>query len=259
METIDLNITDMRAELLFNRPEVLNAANNQWVEDLHAALDELEAADRLRVVIVSGRGRAFCTGIDLQALSSGEIQIGWFRRWEDAMRRLEVLQPVTIARVQGYALGGGLQVALACDLRIAGEDAQFGLPAVLEALIPGTGTYRLPRFIGLGRARRMIVTGETVGAQEALEIGLADWVVPAQELIPQTERIAQGVMEGSRTAQYLSKRLAAISFETGLNSFCNLYLDYQAQALASEDHREAMERLREKRRKKLSERPTAIT
>jgi enoyl-CoA hydratase len=169
------------------------------------------------------------------------------------MRRLEMLQPVTIARVHGYALGGGLQVALACDLRVAGEDAQFGLPAVLEALIPGTGTYRLPRFIGLGRARRMIITGETVGAQEALEIGLADWVVPADRLVEQTERIAQGVMQGSRTAQYLSKRLAAISFETALNPFCDLYIDYQAQALASDDHREAMELLREERRKKLSE------
>src|SRR5204863_111374 len=124
---------------------------------------------------------------------------------------------VTIARVHGYALGGGLQVALACDLRVAADDAQFGLPAVLEALIPGTGTYRLPRFIGLGRARRMIITGETVGAQEALEIGLVDWVVSPEELVEKTERIAQGVMEGSRTAQTLAKRLANLSFETPIN------------------------------------------
>ena len=164
---------------------VLNAANCQWIDDLHAALDELEAAERLRVVIISGRGRAFSTGIDLKALSNGEIQIGWFRLWEEAMRRIEKLQAVTIARVNGYALGGGLQVCLACDLRVASEDAQFGLPAVLEALIPGTGTYRLPRFVGLGRARRMILTGETVGALEALEIGLADWVVPAAQLVEQ--------------------------------------------------------------------------
>src|SRR5436309_2635270 len=205
METIDLEISGARAEILLNRPEVLNAANNQWMEDLHAILDEVENAAGLRVVIVSGRGRAFSTGIDLKALSAGEIQIGWFRQWEEAMRRIEMLQPVTIARVQGYALGGGLQVALACDLRVVSEDAQFGLPAVLEALIPGTGTYRLPRFIGLGRARRMIITGETVGALEALEIGLVDWVVPAEELVEKTERIAQGVMEGSRTAQTLAK------------------------------------------------------
>src|SRR5205085_2555924 len=170
---------------------------------------------------------------------------------EEAMRRIEMLQPVTIARVQGYALGGGLQVALACDLRVVSEDAQFGLPAVLEALIPGTGTYRLPRFIGLGRARRMILTGETVGAQEALEIGLADWVVPAAQLVEQTERIAQGVLEGSRTAQFLSKRLANMSFEMPINAFCDLYVDYQAQAMQSADHEAAMERQRRRYLRKL--------
>jgi enoyl-CoA hydratase/carnithine racemase len=252
METIDLELNETRAEVNFNRPEVLNAANCQWMDDLHAVLDELEAADRLRLVIFSGRGRAFSTGIDLKALSRGEIQIGWFRLWEEAMRRIEMLQAVTIARVNGYALGGGLQVCLACDLRVASEEAQFGLPAVLDALIPGTGTYRLPRFIGLGRARRMILTGETVGALEALEIGLADWVVPAAQLVEQTERIAQGVLEGSRTAQYLSKRLATTSFETPLNTFSDLYVEYQAQAMRSEDHRLAMERLRARYEKKVS-------
>jgi enoyl-CoA hydratase len=252
METIDLEMSGTRAEIIFNRPEILNAANNQWMDDLHAVLDEVEAAVGLRVVIFSGRGRAFSTGIDLKALSQGEIQIGWFKLWEEAMRRIEMLQPVSIARVHGYALGGGLQVALACDLRVASEDAQFGLPAVLEALIPGTGTYRLPRFIGLGRARRMILTGETVGAQEALEIGLADWVVPATQLVEQTERIAQGVMEGSRTAQCLSKRLATMSFEMPINTFSELYLEYQGQAMQSEDHRIAMESLRNKYAKKLS-------
>jgi enoyl-CoA hydratase len=246
METIDLSIHETTAEILFRRPEILNAVNCEMLEDLHSALDEVERADSLRVVTVAGRGRAFCTGVDLKALAAGEIQIGWFRRWEEALRRIEMLQPVTIARVHGYALGGGLQVAMACDLRVAGEEAQFGLPAVLEALIPGTGTYRLPRFIGLGRARRMIVTGETVGAQEALEIGLADWIVPEAELAARTAQIARGVMEGSRTAQCLSKRLAGMSFETGFNAFCDLYMDYQAQALESADHRAVMERLRRK-------------
>jgi len=246
MATIDLNINETRAEIVFNRPEILNAANGELLEELHGALDEVEKCEGLRVVIVAGRGRAFSTGIDLKALAAGEIQIGWFLRFEEAMRRIEMLQPVTIARVQGYALGGGLQAALACDLRVAGEDAQLGLPAVLEALIPGMGTFRLPRFIGLGRARRMIVTGETVGAQEALEIGLVDWVVPDAELVAKTDQIAQGVLDGSRTAQCLAKRLAGMSFETGFNVFRELYMDYQAQALASVDHRAAMERLRKK-------------
>ena len=246
METIDLTINESTAEITFNRPQILNAANCELLEDLHSALDEVERADRLRTVIVAGRGRAFSTGVDLKALAAGEIQIGWFRRWEEALRRIEMLQPVTIARVHGYALGGGLQVAMACDLRVASEDAQLGLPAILEALIPGTGTYRLPRFVGIGRARRMIVTGETVGAQEALEIGLVDWIVPPEELVARTEQVARGVMEGSRTAQCLAKRLANMSFEMGFASFCDLYMDYQAQALQSMDHAAAMERMRQK-------------
>ncbi len=248
METIDLTINESTAEITFNRPQILNAANCDLLEDLHSALDEVESADRLRAVIVAGRGRAFCTGVDLKALSAGEIQVGWFRRWEEALRRIEMLQPVTIARIHGFALGGGLQVAMACDLRVASEDTQLGMPAVLEALIPGTGTYRLPRFVGLGRARRMIVTGETVCAQEALEIGLVDWIVPPEELAARTEQVARGVMEGSRTAQCLSKRLANLSFEMGFPSFCDVYMEYQAQALQSMDHQAAMERMRQKYR-----------
>ena len=238
-ETVALNVQGNRAEILFNRPEVLNAANGEWIEDLHSVLDEVERRDELRTVIVSGKGTSFSSGIDLKALSIGEIQIGWFRRWEEAMRRLELMQPVTIARIQGYALGGGLQVALACDLRVAADNAKLGLPAVLEALIPGTGTWRLPRFIGLGRARRMILTGELLPAAEALAIGLVDWVVPVAELESRTAQIAQELLMGSRTAQYLSKKLAAMSFETGFNSFCETYLDYQSQALESQDHRRA--------------------
>jgi enoyl-CoA hydratase/carnithine racemase len=238
-ETMDLNIRGNRAEVIFNRPEVLNAANGEWIEDLHSVLDELERHDELRAVILFGNGSSFSTGIDLKALSIGEIQIGWFRRWEEAMRRLETMQPVTIARIHGYALGGGLQVALACDLRVAAEGARLGLPAVMEALIPGTGTYRLPRFIGLGRARRMILTGELLPASEALAIGLVDWVVPQTELVAKTDQVVGELLKGSRPAQYLSKKLANMSFETPLNSFGEMYLEYQSQTLDSQEHRQA--------------------
>src|SRR5215472_10746015 len=168
--TFKLNIEGPIAELIMNRPEVLNAANCQWMEDLHQALDIVEATEGLRIVIISGNGRSFSTGIDLKSLAVGEITPDWFRSWEKAMRRIEALEPITIAMMHGYVIGGGLQVGLACDLRIASEDSQLGLPAVLEALIPGLGTHRLPRFIGLGRARRMILTGELIASRQALEI-----------------------------------------------------------------------------------------
>src|SRR5262245_9835014 len=111
------------AELVMNRPEVLNAENWQMAIDLHAALDELEAAGDIRAVIVTGSGRAFSSGIDLNALSAGELKIDWFRSFDEAIRRLEQLDALTVAKIRGYALGGGLQVALGCDLRVATPDA----------------------------------------------------------------------------------------------------------------------------------------
>lgn len=242
--TFKLEIEGQIAELMMTRPEVLNAANWDWMNDLHEALDVIEATNDLRAVIITGEGRSFSTGIDLRALSSGEIEIDWFRSWEKAMHRIELLEPVTIARMQGYAIGGGLQVALACDLRIASEDAQMGLPAVLEALIPGLGTHRLPRFIGLGRARKMILTGEVISAREAFEIGLVDWVFPDREIVTRTRDVVEKLSAGSKTAQYFSKMLTNLSFDKDVEAACEVYLDYQAKTMSSPDHQSAMENYR---------------
>ena len=229
------------AEIVFNRPEMLNAANWQWVEDLHDVLSELEAAQDLRAVVVSGKGSSFSTGIDLKSLSAGELQIDWFRRFDEAMRRMELLNVLTIAKIRGYAIGGGLQVALACDLRIATSNARLGLPAVLEALIPGMGTYRLPRFIGLGRARRMVLTGELISAEEALQIGLVDWVVPDDKLEETTENVMAELLKGSAVAQSFSKKLVTASFESSFEEAFSAYLECQQRALESEEHRKAMQ------------------
>ncbi|HUK88775.1 MAG TPA: enoyl-CoA hydratase/isomerase family protein, partial [Blastocatellia bacterium] len=179
--------------------------------------------------------------IDLNSLASGKIKIEWFQRWEHAMRRLESLEPITIAKMQGYAIGGGLQVALACDLRIAADNAQLGLPAVLEALIPGLGTFRLPRFIGLGRAKRMILTGELLSAHKSLEIGLVDWVAEEGKLDSLTNEIIEGLLKGSRTAQSYSKWLTLGAFEKDRATIVDDYLKYQAKTVASPEHRIAME------------------
>jgi enoyl-CoA hydratase/carnithine racemase len=239
-ETFKLSVEGEFAELIMVRPGVLNAANWHWMEDLHESLDHIEAMEGLRVVIVSGEGRSFSTGIDLKSLALGEIKIDWFQSWERAMHRIEMLRPITIARMHGYAIGGGLQVALACDLRVASEDSQMGLPAVLEALIPGLGTHRLPRYIGLGRARRMILTGELVSAREALEIGLVDWVFPDDKIAQMTKDLAARLLSGSKTAQYFSKMLTNIAFDKDVIDACKDYLDYQAQTIGSSEHRSAM-------------------
>ncbi|MEW6212349.1 MAG: enoyl-CoA hydratase/isomerase family protein [Acidobacteriota bacterium] len=242
--TFKIKIDGQTAEIIMTRPEVLNAANWDWMNDLHEALDEVEATDDLRAVVISGEGRSFSTGIDLKSLSLGEITTEWFHSWERAMRRIEMLRSITIARMHGYAIGGGLQVALACDLRVASEDAQMGLPAVLEALIPGLGTHRLPRFIGIGRARRMILTGELISAKEALAIGLVDWVFPEKEIARMTRDVIEKLSAGSKTAQYFSKMLVNTAFDKDAEAACEIYLDYQTRAIASAEHKAAMENYR---------------
>ena len=236
------------AELVMNRPEVLNAENWQMAHDFHAALDDLEKSSDIRAVIVTGQGRSFSSGVDLRALSAGELKIDWFRSFDEAMRRLEQLDALTVAKIRGYAIGGGLQVALACDLRLAAPDAKLGLPAVMEALIPGMGTYRLPRFIGLGRARRMVLTGELIGAEEALRIGLVDWMVPDEKLDETVLSVIAGVVKGGPTARIFSKKLVTAAFESDFDSAFTKYLGYQERSLRSDDHQQAMAEYRNRKR-----------
>jgi len=228
------------ADLTFNRPECLNAENWQMAHDFHAALDEIEKSPEIKAVIVSGKGRAFSSGIDLKSLSRGEIEIDWFRAFDEAMRRLEQLEALTVAKIRGYAIGGGLQTALACDLRVAAPDGKLGLPAVLEALIPGMGTWRLARFIGLGRARRLVLTGELVDAEEGLRIGLLDWVVPHEDLDAKAESVIANILQGSFTAQKFSKKLVTAAFESDFETAFANYLEYQDRAIHSEHFQKAM-------------------
>ena len=228
------------AELVLNRPEVLNAENWQMAHDFHAALNDLEHDRSINAVIVSGQDRAFSSGVDLGALARGELKLDWFRSFDEAMRRLELLDALTVAKIRGYAIGGGLQIALACDLRVATPDSQFGLPAVLEALIPGMGTYRLPRFVGLGRARRMALTGELVAADEALRIGLVDWIAPPGEIDAKVAAVIHDTLKGSAVARGFTKRLITASFESDYDAAFERYLEYQQQSLSSSDHQQAM-------------------
>lgn len=237
---IYLEVRGNVAELVMNRPEVLNAENWQMAHDFHAALDQLEASPDIRAVIVRGAGRSFSSGVDLKALAAGDLKLDWFRSFDEAMLRLERLDALTVARIRGYAIGGGLQIAMCCDLRVATPDARFGLPAIFEALIPGMGTYRLPRFIGLGRARRLMLTGELIDAEEALRIGLVDWVVPEEKAEEKIAATIAGILKGSATAQGFSKKLVTAAFQSDFESAFEIYLDYQQRSLASADHAQAM-------------------
>ncbi|MBI2889711.1 MAG: enoyl-CoA hydratase/isomerase family protein [Nitrospirae bacterium] len=176
--------------LTLNRPEVLNALNVATLEALRKAWLAFDRDDDLWVAILTGVGeRAFCVGADLKELAA-RSRTGGTRRPRGIHKGVRVRKPV-ICAINGLALGGGLELALACDLRIAAEDAQLGLPEVHRGLIPGGGgTQRLPRLIPTGKALEMILTGESVTAKEALAIGLVGRVVPREALQREADQLA---------------------------------------------------------------------
>jgi enoyl-CoA hydratase/carnithine racemase len=167
------------AEIVLDRPAKLNAFNLQLLHDLEAAVGELAGGEVPRVVLVRGEGRAFCAGLDLDMMSEQGMPPDFFAAQERAFTALERLPAIVVVQLHGHCLGGGLQLALACDIRIAGEDALLGLPAALEGLVPGMACWRLPRVVGTGRAMRLAVLGTPIDAAEALAIGLVDHLLPA--------------------------------------------------------------------------------
>lgn len=247
LETMYLEKDGRMARLVLNRPAVLNAANLQWVDDFSALAEAVASDEAIHVLTITGAGRAFCSGIDLKALSAGQTTQRFFRDWERALRSLETMDKVVIAGMHGYAIGGGLQVGLACDIRVAAAGTQFGLTAVKECLLPGLGTYRLPRFIGMGRAKRLILTGDLIGAEEAERIGLVDYVVPAERFEAELCAIAERLLRTASAGARLSKRVMADAFDAPFEAFLSAYLEAQREATASDDHREAMAAYREGR------------
>ena len=175
---IALRRTGAAAEIVLNRPGKLNAMDLDWVHALDQAVSELSGDPDLKTVVVRGEGRAFCSGLDLDMMGERGMPPDFFPVQEKAFTGLERLPAIVVAQIHGYCLGGGLQLALACDIRIASESALLGLPAALEGLPPGVAAWRLPRFVGAGRAMRLAVLGESVGAGEALQMGLVDHVLP---------------------------------------------------------------------------------
>jgi enoyl-CoA hydratase/carnithine racemase len=233
-------VDDRVATLVLNRPHVLNCANEQWARDLNTLVDDLAGNDRLRVVVIRGAGRAFCSGIDLTALCQSEIDMSFFHNWEAALRKIEVLDPVVIAAIQSHCIGGGLQVALACDLRVARDDARFGVTAVKEGIIPGIGMWRIARHAGIGRAKRLALAADVVDAAAALEWGLVDYVVDAASFETRIAELTDRMLSMAWTSTRLTKKLTNIALETSFSDFVETYFEYQRVSMSSPEHLHAM-------------------
>jgi enoyl-CoA hydratase len=226
-------------EIRLNRPEVLNAMGHQWPQDMLAAAREMQDDHQIKVVLLTGEGRTFCSGLDLTQLARGEIPNQFFHDAEYAFRAIETMDKAVIAGLQGHCIGGGLQLAIACDVRIAADDAILGLPAVQEAFLPGMGTYRLPRLIGMGHARHLILSGENVDAHEAYRIGMVNKVMPRASLDDELEAWARIYLDVPRPSLTWAKRLSNQSIDLAFDQFVPVFEEAMATVLASEEHQAA--------------------
>ena len=244
MRTIRLEVAGSIARITLQRPEVLNAGNAEWVADLNEVVTRLSGAPDVRVAVITGAGRAFSTGVDLKELGSGQFGLPDFVAWEDAMTAMERMDILFVAAINGHCLGGGLQLTLVCDYRLASEDALLGLPAVKECLIPSCALYRLPRLIGMARARELILLGEPITARAAEGYGLVNRVVPAADFPAAVEETANKLAALPLASVRASKRLLARAFDLSFDDFRALMQKEFEGCLASDDHRRAMDALR---------------
>lgn len=245
LETMRCEIDGHLARLRFNRPEVLNAANWAWVQDLVTATDYFARHQDIRVLIVSGEGRAFCSGLDVKELAQGNLTLDWFVTWERGVIALTNLPVITIAAVQGYCLGGGLQVALACDLFVASSDAVLSIPAVKEGVVAALGPTRLARLVGLARAKYLCLLGRRFSAQEGLDMGLIHEVVAPANLEQHVLNMAQELLAIPFTALLHTKRQLDRAFESDTATLFNELAAVQEACLNSPEHAEVMATYRE--------------
>jgi enoyl-CoA hydratase len=235
--------------LTVNRPDVRNALDSETVQEFHRALNEIRQA-RCTVLIVTGAGdKAFVSGADINAIRQRTRDDALASINSRLMSAIEGHDAVSIAAVNGYALGGGCEVALACDLRIAAANAVFGLPEPTLGIIPGAGgTQRLPRIVGLGRAKEMILTGARWDAARALEAGLVSRVVPLPELMAAARALADQVLALGPLAVKLAK--AALNASSQMPLSAGLAFESAAQAITfeSDDKMEGTTAFLEKRK-----------
>ncbi len=232
------------ARVTLNRPEVLNAGDPRWVADLTEAVAGIAARPELRVAVITGAGRAFSTGVDLKALAAGDVRLAHLVAWEDAMTAIERMPLPFIAGINGHCLGGGLQLALVCDYRIAAADASIGLPAVKECLIPSMAVYRLPRLIGAARAAELILTGEPISAARAEQYGLIHRVVPSVDFPRALDECVERFLALPATSVAVSKRLMRLAFDLEFGAFRREMEAGLRVCLDSAEHRAAMGEIR---------------
>jgi enoyl-CoA hydratase len=219
---LQINISENIALVTINRPEALNALNSTFFREMDQAVEELSSNKEVKVMVITGVGKAFVAGADIAEMvhMTPEQGSAFSRLGQNTFRSLEKMEIPVIAAINGFALGGGLELAMGCDFRIASSKAKFGQPEVNLGMIPGyAGTQRLPRLVGMADALYLLVTGEMIGAEDALRIGLVQKVVEPDALMDEVMNIARTIIskgpEAVKKVKYVARKGFAMPFEEG--------------------------------------------
>ncbi len=252
MNTIKLNINNKIATVTINRPDSLNALNGEVLTDMTETFESLKQTGEVGVVILTGAGeKAFIAGADIKEMSrmTPEEAYEYSRKGQRLTELIETFPKPVIAAVNGYALGGGCEFAMACHIRYAGENAVFGQPEVGLGLIAGFGgTQRLPRLIGKGRALELLLSGRNIRAEQACQWGLVNAVCPAEELIPAVEKLASGILRNGPAAVALSVSAVNQGLDSPLEKALEIEADQFREVFRTSDKDEGLQAFVEKRK-----------
>lgn len=249
-EFVKTEMKDGVCTIILDNPKTLNALDSQLLTELGQAVNEAEANAEARVIVITGSGKSFVAGADIKAMSNlnaieakefGELGAGLFRK-------IELLSKPVIAAVNGFALGGGCELAMACDIRLASKKAKFGQPEVGLGITPGfSGTQRLPRLVGAGKAKELIFTGEIINAETAHSIGLVEILAEPEELMEKAYELAGKIAKNSAGAVKFSKEAINRGLQVDMDTAIDIELAYFGLCFADEDQKEGMSAFLEKR------------
>ena len=254
MNNLLMEVENEIAVVTINRPKSLNALNSETLAELNTCLAEIEGRTDIKVVILTGSGsKSFVAGADISEMVNATPAegraMGLLAR--EAFGRLENMPQVTIAAANGFALGGGCEISMACDIRVAAENAKFAQPECGLGILPGFGgTQRLARLVGKGRAKEMIFTCDMIDAQDAYRIGLANHVVPQEELLDYCKAMAGRIMKNAPYAVSLAKQVINSGADMDLDNGLKLEANIFGLSFSTEDKKEGMTAFLEKRKEK---------
>ncbi len=246
--TMRYEVSGKLARVTINRPHALNSMPYETVAEMEAIATLLDRERGVRAVAITGAGRAFSAGIDLKALSRGDIDRTYLEPWERFLRRLETMDKIVLCLMHGFCIGGGLQLALACDIRVATPTVKLGLPAVKEGLIPGMSPWRLAQIVGLGRAKSLTLSGRLIDGAAAHAIGLVDYLVPEASAHADFETLLADYLANASEAARGAKRYLNASFGMGFDDAYAEYMRLQLAVFDGPDFAEAKSAFASKRK-----------